>query len=129
MQPAHRRTTSHNTKYQGLTAHQAGHRKGYFLYESLKDPAKDSVTRIKGELLTGRFNDMLNELTYREPASQPPKPMFGYFPKPGKQETDRSLALQKLDGLTGLSSSHNLKYDQDHLKFEADSIFGKKKAL
>lgn len=45
-QQAHKRTGSHNAKYQGLNAHQIGSRKGYFLYESLKDPAKDSVTRV-----------------------------------------------------------------------------------
>lgn len=128
-QQAHKRTASHNAKYQGLNAHQIGSRKGYFLYESLKDPAKDSVTRVQGEVLTGRFNEMINELTDKVPDSQPPKPMFGYFPKPGKQETDRSLALHKLDHLTGLRGSHHLKNDEDYLKQEADRIFSKKKAL
>ena len=72
---------------------------------------------------------MLNELTYKKPAPQFPKPLFGYFPKPGKQEPDRELVLKQLEGYTGLSSSNNLSSDQEHLKSEAAAIFGKSKAL
>lgn len=109
-------------------------RKGYFLYESLKDPSKDTVSKIKGEVLTGRFNEMINEITENVPKGEPSKPMFGYFPRPGKQESDRTLALQKLDNLTGvdrfgLRSSHNIERDKDHFKQETDRIFGKKRAL
>lgn len=57
------------------------------------------------------------------------KPMFGYLPQPGKQDTDRSAALKKLDSLIGVSSSNQLKNDQEHLKGEASAIFGQKKAL
>lgn len=72
---------------------------------------------------------MLKELTFRKTTSQLTKPIAGYHPKPGRQDTDRSSALQRLDGLIGVSSPGHLKVDEDHLKTEASAVFGKKPAL
>lgn len=81
---AHKRSVSlHHSKYKGLTAHQ--HLQGYFLYESLKDPEKESVNKIKGDVLSGRFNDVVNGLSARKnTTTEMAKPLFGYFPKPGR---------------------------------------------
>ena len=58
---AHKRSVSLNhSKYQGLNAHQ--HLKGYILHDSLKDPEKELINKMKGDVLTGRFNDVINEI-------------------------------------------------------------------
>ena len=71
------------------------------MYDSLKDPKKESVSKIKGDVLGGRFNGMINDMQFRKTTSQLSRPMFGYFPKPGRQETDRNATLNDFDNFSG----------------------------
>lgn len=114
----HKRSASLNyPRYKGLNVQQVteANSKGYFLHDSLKDPSKDTVSRIKGDVLGSRFNGMLNDLTFRKTTSQLQKPMFGYFPKPGRGDTDRNATLNTFDKFTGQNSSRDVKNDKKHL--------------
>ena len=70
-------------------------------------------------MLTGRFNDMINELKFQKTTSQLTKPMFGYHRVAAKPESDRVAALKNIDGFMGMNSSKNLMQDKEHVKSEA----------